>query len=295
MRFGAVVLAIAVVAGACSGSRVRGGAPIAVVAAEGFWGSLAAQLGGDDVRVHSIVTDPNADPHDHEATAADARAVAGADDVIVNGVGYDPWVDKLVKANPRQGRVVLRVGDLVGKHEGDNPHLWYSPGYVERTADRITADFGRLDPAHRADYAARRTALRQAMQPYRDLVASIKAHWSGTRIGATETVFAYMADALGLDVVSPAAFMRAVADGNDPPAASVAAFQRQLMHRAIDVLVFNAQTATASTTNLARRARAEHIAAIAVTETLPRPYPTFQAWQVAQLRALQRALERRAA
>jgi zinc/manganese transport system substrate-binding protein len=295
MRIGALAVAVALSAGACAGTRVSGGAPLHVVAAEGFWGSLVSQLGGEHVRVHSIVTDPNADPHDHEATAADARAVAGADDVVVNGAGYDPWVDKLVKANPRTGRVVLRVADVVGRRDGDNPHLWYSPAYVEKVADRITADFGRLDPAHRNDYRARRAAVRQAMQPYRDLIEAIRTKWKGARVGATETVFEYMAEALGLDLASPRAFMRAVAEGTDPPAASVADFQRQLGGRTIKVLVFNAQTATAVTTNLERQARQNGIATVAVTETMPRRFPTFQAWQVAQLRALQRALRQVAA
>jgi len=295
MRFGALVVAVTLSAGACAGTRVSGGAPIHLVAAEGFWGSLAAQLGGGSVHVRSIVTDPNADPHDHEATAADARAVAGADGVIVNGAGYDPWVDKLVKANPRRGRKVVRVADVVGRHDGDNPHLWYSPAYVEQAADRITADFMRLDPAHRDDYTARRAELRRAMQPFRDLVSATRARWKGTRVAATETVFEYMAGALGLDLASPRPFMRAVAEGSDPPASSVAEFQRQLSARTIEVLVFNAQTATAVTTNLERQARAHGIPTVAVTETMPKQFSTFQAWQVAQLRSLDRALEQAAA
>jgi zinc/manganese transport system substrate-binding protein len=290
------VVALAVTTAACSGASARSaGGPVRVVAAEGFWGSIAAQLGGGRVRVHSIVTDPTADPHDHESTVADARAVAGADDVIGNGAGYDPWVDKLVDASPRRGRVVLRIADLVGRRDGENPHLWYSPAFVERAADRITSDLQRLDPSHRADYTARRAALTRAMQPYHQLVETIRARWSGVRVGATETVFEYMAGALGLDLASPPAFMRAVAEGNDPPAAAVAEFQHQLGERTIEVLVFNAQTATAVTTNLERQARRRGIPTVAVTETMPEQFATFQAWQIAQLRGLQRALEKAAA
>src|SRR4051812_33911397 len=67
-----------------------------VVAAENFWGSLAAQLGGAHVKVISIINSPDADPHDYEPTAVDGRAVAGAKLVVVNGIGYDPWAGKLV-------------------------------------------------------------------------------------------------------------------------------------------------------------------------------------------------------
>src|SRR5690348_16964236 len=74
--------------------------PIQVVAAENFWGSIAAQVGGSHVHVSSIIVDPNADPHSYEPTAADARTVVQAQYVIVNGAGYDPWADKLLQANP---------------------------------------------------------------------------------------------------------------------------------------------------------------------------------------------------
>src|SRR5580704_6357413 len=77
-----------------SGSKV-----LQVVAAENFWGSIVSQIGGSHVQVLSIVSDPNADPHEYESNASDARAVANADYVIENGVGYDSWMDKLLSAD----------------------------------------------------------------------------------------------------------------------------------------------------------------------------------------------------
>src|SRR6266487_1438959 len=112
-----------------------------IVAAENFWGSIAAQLGGDRVDVTSIITNPNADPHDYEPTAADARSMASARFVIVNGIGYDPWAQKLLAANPVPGRGVLDVGALIGVPAGGNPHRWYSPPDVQRVIDAITAGY----------------------------------------------------------------------------------------------------------------------------------------------------------
>jgi zinc/manganese transport system substrate-binding protein len=293
--FVTVAAILVVVAGACasrpSGTESGTKASIHVVAAESFWGSIAGQLGGAHAAVQSVISDPNADPHDYESTSADARAIAGADEVVINGAGYDPWADKLVRANARKGRVVLRVADLVGKNDGDNPHLWYDPAFVEQTADRITADYQRLDAPHTAYYAARRASLRQAMQPYHQLIEAIRSSFAGTKVGATETIFEYMAEALGLDLVSPKAFMQAVAEGNDPPAASVAEFQRQLDGGAIKTLVFNAQTATAVTTNLVKQAAGRKLPTVAITETLQPVTATFQAWQERQLRAVQQALQ----
>src|SRR5579864_9733615 len=118
---------------------------IHVVAAENFWGSLAAQLGGNRVQVTSVITNPSTDPHDYEPTAVDARTLAGAELVIVNGIGYDPWAPKLLAANPVKGRLVLTVGDLVGIKPGGNPHRWYSPGDVQQMIAAIVRDYATLD------------------------------------------------------------------------------------------------------------------------------------------------------
>ena len=86
-----------------------------VVAAENFWGSLVSQIGGSHVQVLSIVSDPNADPHEYESNASDARAVADADYVIENGAGYDSWMDKLLSASNSQNQKVLNVASSAWK------------------------------------------------------------------------------------------------------------------------------------------------------------------------------------
>jgi len=118
---------------------------VEVVAAENFWGSIATQIGGDKVHVVSIISNPDTDPHDYEAKPDDAKKIAVANYVIVNGAGYDPWVPKLLAANPVNGRQTLDIGELVGVKEGGNPHFWYSPDYVNKVIDRITADLKKLD------------------------------------------------------------------------------------------------------------------------------------------------------
>src|SRR6266404_2439391 len=121
-------------------------AQIHVVAAENFWGSIAAQLGGNRVQVTSVISNPATDPHDYEPTALDARTIAGAQLVIVNGIGYDPWAPKLLAASPVAGRLTLTVGGLLGLKDGDNPHQWYSAAHVRQVIAAITADYKRLDP-----------------------------------------------------------------------------------------------------------------------------------------------------
>lgn len=267
-----------------------GGHVLQVVAAENTWGSLASQLGGDRVAVQSVVTDPNADPHQYESNPADARAFAAANLVIVNGAGYDTWADRLLSAQPEPGRTVLNVAALLGKKDGDNPHFWYGPQYVTQVVDRITADYEHLDPSGTAYFAARHAAVVAALAPYRSELAAITARYAGTPVASTESIFQYLASYLHLNLVTPYPFMQAVSDGNDPPAASVATFERQLTGGQVRVLVYNIQTVDPLTTSLQQLARDHHIPVVGVSETVDPANDTFQAWMVRQLSALQAAL-----
>ena len=268
---------------------------VRVVAAENFWGSLAVQLGGTRASVQSVVTDPNADPHEYETSTSDARAFADADLVILNGAGYDDWGHKLLDGNPSSHRQVLDVAQLIGKKAGENPHFWYDPGYVVKVAESITAKYKAVDAADAGYFDAQHTAFDTALKPYEERIAEIKSKYSGVPIGATESIFEYMAAALGLNLISPPAFMDAVAEGNDPPASAVIAFNNQVSGRQIKLLVYNVQTATAVTTNVKRLAAQNNIPVVGVSETLQPISASFQDWQLAQLITLQKALAATAA
>jgi zinc/manganese transport system substrate-binding protein len=293
--FAAAVVAVgtAVAATACATSPPPDppGRGVTVVAAENVWGSLAAQLGGERATVASIIDSPAADPHDYEPTAADGRAVAGARLVIVNGAGYDPWAGNLVEANADSGRTVLTVGELVGVGAGGNPHRWYNPTDVRAVIDRITAAYKAIDPAGAAFYDARHDlVLTTNLRPYFDRIDEIRARYAGTRVGASESIFAMMAPALGLDLVTPAGFLTAISEGTDPSAADKATIDAQIATRAIKVYVFNSQNATPDVQSQVDAARAHGIPVATITETLTPAGATFQDWQVAQLTALAAAL-----
>ena len=245
----------------------------------------------------SVVSDPNADPHEYESDATDARAVATANYIIENGAGYDSWMDKLVGAganspagNFASGRTTLNVANLLGKKDGDNPHFWYDPDYVNTVAAQMEKDLAAIDPAHASAYGANYTALQTSLATYQNRIASIKQQFSGTKVAATEDIFAYLANAAGLDLVSPPAFTQAVAEGNDPPASSVVAFENQLKAGGIAVLVYNEQTVTPLTDNMKKLAAEQNIPEVGVTETIQPPDMSFEDWMNAQLVALQNAL-----
>ena len=261
-----------------------------VVAGENFWGSIVSQIGGIHVHVISIVSDPNADPHEYESNTDNARAFADANYVILNGAGYDSWGDKLLSASTNSNRKVLRVADLLGKKEGDNPHFWYNPTYVNQVAAQMEADLISIDPSNSDYYKTQYTALLTSFASYQGRITSIKKQFGGTKVAATEDIFAYLSDAAGLNLISPPEFIQAVAEGNDPSAASVVTFQEQLKSKDPQVLVYNQQTVTPITENMKKLAADNDIPVIGITETIQPPDVSFQDWMNAELIALQNAL-----
>jgi zinc/manganese transport system substrate-binding protein len=267
------------------------GAPIEVVAAENFWGSIAAQLGGDRVHVTSIINSPSVDPHDYEPTAGDARRLASAAVVVFNGVGYDPWVNKLLGANGHDGRVELNVGDVVGVKPGANPHRWYSPPDVVRVVDAITAGYKHLAPGEAVFFDSQRSAfLDIGLARYNALITEIRTTYGGLPVGASESIFAMLAGPLGLDLITPPSFLNAITEGSDPTASDKATVDAQVREHRIKVFVFNRQNSTPDVQAILADARTAGIPVSPITETLTPATATFQDWQVAQLEALQGAL-----
>jgi zinc/manganese transport system substrate-binding protein len=274
--------------GATSGDS--GGRPN-VVAAENFWGSIASQLGGGRVTVTSIIDNPNADPHDYEPTAADARLMATANFVIENGVGYDPWAQRLLEANPVSGRDVLNVGTLVGEPTGGNPHRWYSPSDVQQVIDAITAEYKKLDPSGASYFERQRASFEtEGLARYHGLITEIRDKYAGTPVGASESIFALMAPALGLKLLTPSSFLTAISQGTEPTAADKSTIDHQISSHEIKVYVYNSQNATPDVQRQVDEAKAAGIPVTTITETLVPAGATFQAWQVAQLQALAAAL-----
>ena len=268
-----------------------GSKTVEVVAAEDFWGSIASQVGGSHVRVASIIVDPNADPHSYEPTTANARTVADAQYVIFNGAGYDPWMDKLLQSNPMSGRKELNVGDFNGKHEGDNPHMWYNPDYVTAVANKIRDDLKGIDAGDASDFDhSAQTFLTAGLQQYHTLIAAIKAKYSGTAVGATESIFSYLAPALGLNLITPYSYLKAVSEGQDIAAADEAAVEQQITQKQIKVLVYNSQNTPNNIQALINKAKANSIPVATITETLTPATASFQDWQVSQLQGIQIAL-----
>jgi zinc/manganese transport system substrate-binding protein len=286
---------VVLLAAGCGGGSSNSSGKLNVVAAEDFWGSIAEQLGGDQVQVTSIITNPAADPHAYEPTSEDARTMAGAQVAIVNGIGYDPWATKLLAANPSSGRTILTVGDLLGLKDGDNPHQWYSPISVQKVIDQITADYKKADPGHDSYFDQQRTAFEtKGLAEYDSLISQIKSRYSGIPVGASESIFEPLAPELGLKLITPRGFMNGIAEGTEPTPADKATADKQITDKQIKVWVYNSQNATPDVQRLNDAAKAAGIPIATVTETLTPEGASFQVWQSRELRGLQAALAKAA-
>jgi zinc/manganese transport system substrate-binding protein len=285
------VAALAALAGCGTSNPRETSGKIAVVAAENFWGSIASQLAGSRAEVSSIIVNPNEDPHSYEPIAADARRLATAQLAIVNGIGYDPWAPKLLAANPVSGRLVVNVGGALGLKEGANPHRWYDPADVDAVASRITADLIKLDRKDASYFRAQHARFEASgLRRYHVVIAAIRARYARAPVGASESVFAPLASALALNLVTPASFMDAISEGAEVTPQDTAASQRQITTHRIKVWIYNAQNATPQVQRLNALARANHIPVATVTETLSPASDSFEQWQVAELERLARAL-----
>jgi zinc/manganese transport system substrate-binding protein len=295
VRLGVVAAAASLALTACGSSDTAAtsgasGKIVKIVAAENFWGSMASQIGGKDVSVTNIINSPDADPHDYEPTPADGRSIATADVVIVNGVGYDAWADKLLAASPGK-RTVIDIGDLVGAKDGDNPHRWYNPSNVQTFIKTLTADLKKLEPSKSSAFDTGLKAFQDKdLSTYNGLIADIKSKYAGTPVGASESIFAMLAPSLRLDLITPASFLKAISEGADVTAADKATIDRQIRTKQIKIYVYNSQNATPDIQEQLKACKAAGIPTATITETLTPATASYQEWQSAQLKGIEMAL-----
>lgn len=263
--------------------------PVRVVVSIDPWGDVVRRLGGACAEVTTIVTGTAGDPHEYEPTPSDRAAIAEAGIVVVDGLGYDAWATKAVEATS-PAPTVVDAGGVMGRSEGDNPHLWYEPAAVRKVGAAVSDALRAKAPSASAYFDERATAWDQALATYDRAIADTRAVASGRPYAATESVFAPMAAALGMRDVTPEGYRKAAANESEPAPGDIADFQQVLRSRQADGLVFNTQTEGAVPDQLRELAERSGVPVVEVTEAVPAGEPSFVDWQVAQLAALRKAL-----
>lgn len=262
------------------GSRQSGTGP-RIVAAENFYGGVAQEIAGDTARVTSILSNPNQDPHEFTTDAATAKAVADADIVIYNGIGYDDWMSKLLGSGGKPGRVVIRVADLIGAKDGDNPHLWYDPRTMPALAEKLAEILKRPEGL---------AAFQNEMAAVTAKIAEIKAAYGGTMVTATEPVFGYMAQALGFKMENYG-FQLAVMNDSNVTFQQASDFERSLRDKSMKILFYNSQVSDPVTQRMQEIAKKSGVAVIGVTETQPPEAKNYADWMLTELKQVEMVLE----
>ena len=257
-----------------------------------FYGEVAQAVVGKKGQVTSIINQPNVDPHDYDPTPKTAKIVAGSQLVIANGLGYDSWMNNLVKTNDSQARY-LKVGEeVLAKKSGDNPHVWYDPQTMPKLARKIAKELGKKQPKNRAYFQKNAQKYIDSLQPMQDKVTSLKKVAEQTvnkNVYVSEPVFDYAIKSMGFQV-GDQEFENAVEKGTDPSPQIISAMQNKIKQGKIAFFVYNSQVSDKTVNNFVTLAKKNQVPVLKVTETLPAK-KSYQEWMTGQYQQLLKILE----
>lgn len=319
---GASALALA----GCSGSddgTAASGTPT-VVTSTNVWGSVASAVAGDKATVTTLYTNAEGDPHEFEPSAADTAKVSDADVVVMNGGGYDAYMEKAVEGSdiPTINAYDIFQGDhdhgsgegsgagsesgsdsgTAGDHDhgehdhGDqNEHVFYDLPVVAEVATDLANALAEKDPANVDAYRANAEAFGTKITGLRDELATIKKDHDGTKVAQTEPLAGYLLTEAGLVDASPAGFTQSVEEGQSPSAADRAALEDLLTSKTVHAFIYNTQAVDSVTEAMLSVAERSGVPVVRFTETLPDGTTDYIAWQQGQIDALSAALGNHAA
>lgn len=282
----AVCLSLAALAAGCARTPRQG---IEAIGVESQYADVISQIAGPYARVRAIMTNPNTNPHAFGASPQIAQAIASASLVVENGLGYDPWVDRILAAAPDRRRKVINVQHLLGLPATANPHLWYAPRTMPAVAAAVAAALSSLRPQQTAYFQARLRRFDASLAPFRKALATFKRRFGATAVAVTGPVANDLLAAAGCAILTPSALQTAIMNGTDPAPQDVAAQEALLRRRRVKVLVYNRQVTNPLTASFLDLARRNDIPVVAVYETMPAGHH-YQTWMLGTLGEIERAL-----
>lgn len=298
---GLITAALAMLAGCGSAVSLSGeaGGRILAVGAESQYANVISQIGGRYVRVVAIERNPNIDPHTFEASPSIAETLGGARVVVQNGLGYDAFMEKLEGATGRVGsdsaRKVIDVRQLLSLHSSTpNPHLWYRPQTMPAVADALAGDLSAIQPAHAAYFHANAVRFERSLRPWLRALHIFKTRHRGVAVATTEPVGDYMLEAAGVEILTPFSLQADIMNGTDPAPQDVTLQRELLAQHRVQALLYNQQVTDPLTESFLRAAASAGIPVVGVYETMPTPGYDYQSWMLAELKALERALAKKA-
>lgn len=241
---------------------------INIVAAENFYGQLASEIGGKNVKVQSIINNPDADPHLFTTSPSTNRAISEAQIIVYNGADYDDWMKQILASAKRKNVIIINVADIVGVKSGQNPHLWYKLDTFPKLAKILADKLIKLQPSAQKEINANLQKFITENNQLQILVANGKQKYAGNQVTATEPVFGYMSDELGLKMQG-LDFQWKIMNDTEPTPKMIANYQSLLTNKQVKILFYNSQVSDSITQNMQNLARKNNIPVVGVTETMP--------------------------
>jgi zinc/manganese transport system substrate-binding protein len=218
----AFLLSLGLIVGAASADA----APLKVVASFTVLGDLTQQIGGDDVAVTTLVG-ADGDTHVYQPTPNDAKALKEADLIVVNGLGFEGWMSRLIESSGTKAPVVTASQGIAKTltikeeedghdehkeghhhHGGTDPHAWQSLTNGRVYVKNIAAALQKADPANSKDYAERASKLDAELAALdawvKKEIARVPAE--KRRVITTHDAFGYFADAYQVTFLAPTGF-----------------------------------------------------------------------------------------
>ena len=261
---------------------------LSAVGLESQYADVLAQIGGPYVKVISIQSNPNTDPHEFEVTPGVAAALHGADLVVENGLGYDAWADQMLEGSRAE---VLSAQKLLNlPDDSPNPHLWYRTDTMPDVAAAAASVFEAKDPAHKAEYVANLKAFDASLAPWKQEIEQVKAKYAGAPVAVTEPVADYLLQEAGMKIMTPFSFELSVMNDTDPSPQDVAAEEALLRGGKVRVFAYNEQVTNPETQALLALAKRNDVQVLPVYELMPASAAHYQDWMLQAATALSHAL-----
>lgn len=264
---------------------------LAVVASTDVYGSIARQVGGDRVEVSAIISGPTQDPHSYEATVRDKLSVSEADLVVLNGGGYDDFMDTLARGveTPRD-RIISAVeasglnheasgGDVTGSEESKNgedhhqktfnEHVWYDLHSMTLLVSEIARKLGEIDPDGGLEFDRNAEEITASLNSLEEDLVALSIKTDGASIAVTEAVPLYLLEKAGLENVTPAAYTEALEEGTDVSVAAMRNMEQLVAEKNIAFLAYNRQRESKQTKAIRDVAERAGVPVVNFTETLP--------------------------
>lgn len=260
---------------------------MSIVSSTDFYGEMAQAVAKNDAHVTSIINKNDINPHDYEPTATIARKYAQADIIISNGAGYDSWSSKFAKQN--KNAQSIDIAKLFKYKSGQNEHMWYKINAPEIIVNQIKTELIKKNPKHKKYYEKNAQEYLSKFSKLKNLQIKAKKLLKNTSYLATEPIYDNTLEGLGSRNKS-IKFAQAVEEGNDPSAATIKEWQKNIDDKQVEFVVNNTQSGGRVVNQAIAYAKNKNIPIIKVTETKPKD-KTYLKWQIEQLQQVIAALE----